>query len=129
MILNDLLIGDIVAVSVFGQEMLIVNSAQLAIDMLEKRSGIYSDRPSMEMGGELVGWKNTLVLIPYGERFRNFRKMFHQVIGTNAAMAKFHTIEELETHRFLQLLLDRPKEFANHVRVYVELRRRTIETT
>ncbi len=29
--------------------------------MLEKKSVIYSDRPVLQMGGELVGWKRTLV--------------------------------------------------------------------
>ncbi|TEB32646.1 cytochrome P450 [Coprinellus micaceus] len=109
--------GDIASISLFGQEFFIVSSAQVAIEMLEKKSAIYSDRPVMEMGGELVGWKHTLVLLPYGDRFRSYRKMFHQVIGTNAAMANFHPVEEAETHRFLKLLLERPKEFANHIRV------------
>jgi hypothetical protein len=111
------LVGDIASISLFGQEFFIVSSAQVAIEMLEKKSAIYSDRPVMEMGGELVGWKHTLVLLPYGDRFRSYRKMFHQVIGTNAAMANFHPVEEAETHRFLKLLLERPKEFANHIRV------------
>ena len=87
--------------------------------MLEKKSSIYSDRPIMPMGGELVGWKNTLVLIPYGDRFRNYRKMFHQLIGTHTAMSNFHHIEELETHRLLKRILAKPEEVAAHVRKYV----------
>ncbi|KAJ2922909.1 hypothetical protein H1R20_g14169, partial [Candolleomyces eurysporus] len=108
--------GDIVSVSIFGQEFIIINSTEVATDLLEKRSSIYSDRPVMPMGGELVGWKNTLVLIPYGERFRTYRKLFHQIIGTHAAMSKFHPVEEEETRNFLQLLLAKPEEFASHVR-------------
>lgn len=108
--------GDIVAVTVFGQEFIILNSTQLALDLLEKRSATYSDRPVMEMGGELVGWKNTLVLIPYGDRFRTYRKLFHQVIGTNAAMANFQAVEEQETHSLLKALLHKPDDFANHLR-------------
>ncbi|KAF6751633.1 cytochrome P450 [Ephemerocybe angulata] len=108
--------GDIVSISIFGQEFVVVNSTDLAIDMLEKRSAIYSDRPVMEMGGELVGWKNTLVLIPYGERFRTYRKMFHQVIGTNVSMSNFHPIEEQETQKFLQALLTKPEDFPSHIR-------------
>jgi len=51
-----------VSVSVFGQQMVILNSAQTAIEMLDKKSLIYSDRPIIPMGGELVGWKKLLVL-------------------------------------------------------------------
>ena len=112
--------GDIVSVSIFGQRMIILNSAQLAMDMLDKKSSIYSDRPIMQMGGELVGWKNTLVLLPYGNRFRNYRKMFHQVIGTPAAMAAFNPIEEEETHKFLKRVLKSPEDLAAHVRKYVQ---------
>lgn len=108
--------GGIVSVSIFGQQLVILNSYKQAIEMLDKKSSIYSDRPIMPMGGELVGWKNTLVLIPYGDRFRNYRKMFHQLIGTHNAMSNFHHIEEMETHRFLKRILAKPEEVAAHVR-------------
>ncbi|KAJ3502046.1 hypothetical protein NLJ89_g9063 [Agrocybe chaxingu] len=108
--------GDIVSVSVFGQQMIILNSAEVAIDMLDKKSSIYSDRPVMQMGGELVGWKNTLVLTPYGDRLRNYRRLFHQCIGSPASMSEFHPVEEKETHRFLKNVLARPEHLADHVR-------------
>jgi cytochrome P450 len=108
--------GDIVSVSFFGQQMIILNSAKHAMEMLDKRSSIYSDRPIMQMGGELVGWKNTLVLIPYGERFRNFRKLFHQAIGTQAAASEFHPVQEIETRRFLRRILANPDDLIAHVR-------------
>ncbi|KAF8961871.1 cytochrome P450 [Flammula alnicola] len=108
--------GDIVSVSVFGQQMIILNSAKTAIEMQDKKSSIYSDRPVMQMGGELVGWKNTLVLIPYGDRFRNYRKLFHQTIGSHAAMSQFHPVEEVETNRFLKRVLTNPDDLVAHVR-------------
>ncbi|CAA7266287.1 unnamed protein product [Cyclocybe aegerita] len=108
--------GDIISVSVLGQQMIILNSAEVAIDMLDKKSSVYSDRPVMQMGGELVGWKNTLVLIPYGDRFRNYRRLFHQSIGTPASMSEFHAVEEKETHRFLKNVLAQPEHLADHVR-------------
>jgi len=109
-------LGDMVTVSIFGQPMIIVNSAKTAMEMMDKKSAIYSDRPVMQMGGELVGWKNTLVLIPYGDRHRNYRKLFHQVIGSNATMSLFYPVEELETHRFLKLVLKNPDELVAHIR-------------
>ncbi|KAJ3560510.1 hypothetical protein NP233_g10793 [Leucocoprinus birnbaumii] len=108
--------GDLVSVTVFGQKMVIVNSVEVATELLEKRGSIYSDRPVMEMGGEMVGWKNTLVLVPYGDRFRSYRKLFHQLIGSNASMSQFYPIEEAETHKFLQRLLSTPQDLAKHVR-------------
>jgi len=108
--------GDMVSVSVFGQQMIIVNSAKTANEMFEKKSSIYSDRPIMQMGGELVGWKNTLVLIPYGKRFQNYRKFFHQVIGTPSSMNRFLPAEEAEARKFLKSVLVNPDDLATHVR-------------
>ena len=109
-------IGPMATVSILGQQMIIVNSAKTALDMLDKKSAIYSDRPVMPMGGELVGWKDTLVLVPYGDRFRNYRKFFHQVIGSNASVSLFYPIEELETHRFLKSVLKNPDDLVTHIR-------------
>ncbi|KAH9047990.1 cytochrome P450 [Lactarius deliciosus] len=37
--------GDLMYLSVFGQGILVVNSQRVAVDLLDKRSNIYSDRP------------------------------------------------------------------------------------
>ncbi|KAG7085519.1 hypothetical protein E1B28_003079 [Marasmius oreades] len=108
--------GKISSVTVFGQTIVILNSAETADEMLDKHGSIYSDRPIIPMGGELVGWKNTLVLTPYGDRFRNYRRLAHQLFGNTNLMKAFHPIEELETHRFVKRLLTRPDDFAEHVR-------------
>jgi hypothetical protein len=39
------ILGDIVYSRVLGQHIIIVSSMQIARDLLEKRSAIYSDRP------------------------------------------------------------------------------------
>ncbi|KAG5654671.1 hypothetical protein H0H81_009920 [Sphagnurus paluster] len=108
--------GDISSITVLGQPMIILNSAKAAYEMLDKKSPIYSDRPVLQMGGNLVGWKNTLVLLPYGDRFRRFRRMFHGVIGSRASMKNFAQIEEAETHRFLGRVLTKPSDLSAHIR-------------
>ncbi|KAG6879999.1 hypothetical protein C0992_008206 [Termitomyces sp. T32_za158] len=70
----------------------------------------------MQFGGNLVGWKNTLVLLPYGDRFRRYRRLAHGIIGSHASMKKFSHIEELETHKFLRRVMESPTNLANHVR-------------
>jgi hypothetical protein len=39
--------GDIVFFRVMGKPMLLISSADIALDLMEKRSGIYSDKPAM----------------------------------------------------------------------------------
>ncbi|KAG6865993.1 hypothetical protein C0991_009665 [Blastosporella zonata] len=108
--------GKIASITVLGRPIIILNSAKIANEMLDKKSPIYSDRPVLEMGGNLCGWKNTLVLLPYGDRFRRFRRMAHAIIGSRASMKRFWYIEELETHKFLRRVLAKPTDIATHVR-------------
>lgn len=109
-------VGDISHVEVLGQHIVVLNNANVAMEMLDKKGTSYSDRPVLPMGGELVGWKHTLVLLPYGDHFREYRKNFARVIGSRAAMDTYHPIEEIETHRFLQRVLAKPAELSQHVR-------------
>ncbi|KDR83471.1 hypothetical protein GALMADRAFT_645322 [Galerina marginata CBS 339.88] len=108
--------GDICSVTVVGQPLIILNSARVASDMLDKKSGIYSDRPVLQMGGELVGWKNTMVLLPYGDRFRRYRRLFHSLIGTSSAVRCYYPSEELEARRFLRRVLMKPDDLSAEVR-------------
>lgn len=98
-----------------GKTIVIVNSAKVAIDMLEKHGAIYSDRPRIEMGGELVGWGHILALLPYGDRVRNYRKLIHQSIGNQDLMSEYNPGGEQETRRFLRRVLENPDELAAHV--------------
>ena len=45
--------GPISSVEVFGSTMIIVNDREVAVDLLDKRSAIYSSRPALTFGGEL----------------------------------------------------------------------------
>lgn len=46
-------IGDVIHLSALGQSIIILNSARSIYDLLERRSALYSDRPSTVMAGEL----------------------------------------------------------------------------
>ncbi|KAF8521782.1 cytochrome P450 [Hysterangium stoloniferum] len=69
--------GDLVCLNVFGTCLLYINSTEMAYELLDKRSAIYSDRPIVPMF-ELAGMPWSLALIPYGERWRQHRHAFHQ---------------------------------------------------
>ncbi|KAG1872931.1 cytochrome P450 [Suillus subalutaceus] len=108
--------GAISHVEVLGQHIIVLNSVKSAVDMLDKKGTVYSDRPVLPMGGELVGWKHTLGLLPYGDRFRQYRKNIHQIMGNRAALDVYHPIEEIETRRFLKRVFSNPEQLQTHVR-------------
>ncbi|KAG1781057.1 cytochrome P450 [Suillus placidus] len=109
--------GAISHVKVLGQHIIVINSVKSAVDMLDKKGALYSDRPVLPMGGELVGWKHSLGLVTYGDRFRQQRKNIHQIMGNRAALDVYHPIEETETRRFLKRVFSNPEQLQVHVRL------------
>ncbi|PBK93427.1 cytochrome P450 [Armillaria gallica] len=108
--------GDIVSVSILGRRLVIINSAQMAISMLDKKSSIYSDRPVIGMGGELVGWKNSMIFMSYGTRFRNGRRLAHQLFGNSVNIKQFLPMLEKETRRSLKRIFTGPEGLSEHIR-------------
>src|SRR5262245_34396895 len=109
--------GPITSVSIFGQDFVIVNSFEAAIDMMEKRGTTYSDRPQIPMA-ELSGWGAALAITPYSEdRLRIGRKACHKGIGTPLAMSQFYPVQEQEVQRLLSRLLVTPEKLREHLRL------------
>ncbi|KAK7036970.1 OrdA protein [Favolaschia claudopus] len=108
--------GDICSVSLFGQPIVILNSATI-IEDLNENTAAFSTRPRLPMAGELVGYDQTLVLIPYGPRFRTYRKYFANQIGSLGGVQQV-IVMETEIHRFLKRLLLNPgaDAISNHLR-------------
>ncbi|KAG1734315.1 cytochrome P450 [Suillus lakei] len=101
---------------VLGRHIIVLNSVKATMEMLDNKGTLYSDRPILHMTGELVGLKNSLPLLPYGDRFRRYRRNFHRVIGNRAAVCAYNEIGEVETHRFLKRVLAKSDELQKHVR-------------
>ncbi|KIJ07546.1 hypothetical protein PAXINDRAFT_19268 [Paxillus involutus ATCC 200175] len=108
--------GDLASASLLGTHVILIGSAKIAEDLIEKRSVNYSDRPRSVMCGELSGWGKIMLLSNYNDWFRAHRKLFAQEIGSNSTVAKFHRMIEFETRRSLRCILDDPARLQAHVR-------------
>ncbi|THU90807.1 cytochrome P450 [Dendrothele bispora CBS 962.96] len=95
--------SDLIHMEAFGQHYVVINSFKAANEILEKRALISSSRPFTLMD-EFGGWGNVLGLLPYADRWRNFRKLFHQNFRPNGAI-KFRPVQLEKIHRFLRDLL------------------------
>ncbi|KAK7892475.1 hypothetical protein LTR67_007572 [Exophiala xenobiotica] len=111
------LYGPISSITVMGQTIVILNDAQSAIELLDKRSAIYSSRPRLVFGFEMCGWRNLLAGQPYGERFRAYRKHAHSLMGGSHLLDKFGQVQEQEVGRFLLRVLQKPQDFVDHLRI------------
>ncbi|KAG1851303.1 cytochrome P450 [Suillus subalutaceus] len=108
--------GDITHIEVLGRHIIVLNSVKTAMEMMDRKSILYSDRPVLPMVGELVGWKDSLPLLSYGDRLRRQRKNIQRVIGSRAAVDVYNETEEVETLRFLKRVLARPDRLQEHIR-------------
>ncbi|KAK0206061.1 cytochrome P450 oxidoreductase OrdA-like protein [Desarmillaria ectypa] len=108
--------GPISSLSIMGQHIIILNDMQTAIDLLEKRSSIYSDRFSSIFGGIMCGWRASLAMSPNGHRFRAIRKTLHQTIGTKSSLQQFTSLQTTEIRRLLTKILKSPDQLEYYIR-------------
>ncbi|KAH7884746.1 cytochrome P450 [Phlebopus sp. FC_14] len=101
--------GDIVSCRVLGQQYIILNSVKVAKALVEQRSNIYSDRPSIALTA-LSGLDFNTARLPYGGRWRVHRKMYHLVINTEA-IQRYHPLLLNTGHVLLESLLHTPEDY------------------
>ena len=111
------LYGPVSSITVLGQDIVILNDVEAVMELLEKRSSIYSDRPSFTFAGDLVGWKYVLGLAKYGDLMRAQRKHFHQIIGTQKLVEKFWSLQDIEAKRFVKRIIEEPMKLEHHARL------------
>ncbi|KAJ7125759.1 cytochrome P450 [Mycena crocata] len=100
--------SDICHLDVAGTSMLIISSAEVANDLLEKRSALYSDRARVPMMTELMGWDFLI-------GWRSHRWLFHHEFHFTAARA-FQPCERAAINELLRRLLSSPDNCMDHLR-------------
>ncbi|EMD31245.1 hypothetical protein CERSUDRAFT_100592 [Gelatoporia subvermispora B] len=107
--------GDIIHLSALGTEIVVLSSPKVVSDLLEKRSTIYSDRPTLPMAGELVGYKDALPLCAYGPRYREMRKLLADVISTRSSKVLYPMYLQ-KVQLFLARIAEDPSALRAHIR-------------
>ncbi|KAJ3788994.1 cytochrome P450 2 Le.CYP2 [Lentinula aff. detonsa] len=92
---------------------LITNNAEVAIDLLEKRARIYSDR-AMTPIMKLCGGENLLSVECYSDKWRKDRRVFQQTFR-QAAISHFYPAQYNKIHEFLRKLLLMPEDSMKHI--------------
>ncbi|KAH9977451.1 cytochrome P450 [Russula compacta] len=77
--------GDVIHLHSFGRNIVVLNSNQAAVDLLDKRGTTYSGRPKMLIL-EMMGWFPTLAFLSYGKLFLRHRKMFQHHFAPREAL-------------------------------------------
>ena len=117
-------------VSALGQGVLVINSQRVAVDLLEKRSNIYSDRRNFISAGELATRNLPLSMTPYGDlyvadnliftyadlifqRWRRFRRVVVEGF-TKSTVHRFYPIQGREAPMLVLALIKSPSDSEKH---------------
>ncbi|KAJ3808457.1 cytochrome P450 [Lentinula aff. lateritia] len=96
--------SDIVHVNIAGNSVIILNTSEAAMELLERRSSIYSSR-----------WEWSFISMPYGQKWNAQRKLVVNMF--NANNPEHHEPQELKSTRlFLLKLYEKPEDFVHLLR-------------
>ncbi|KAI0279216.1 cytochrome P450 [Russula aff. rugulosa BPL654] len=107
--------GNIIYLNAAGQSMVILNSQKVAADLLDRRAGIYSDRPRNIVASDIMTGGLLVVFTRYNDIWRRMRKAAHE--GLNKGLVK--DFYETQTKEALLLAaggLAEPAQWDKHLR-------------
>lgn len=92
--------GPVVYTKMGAQDWVWLNSPKAIKDLIDKRSGKYSSRPRLPMMFEATSNENRIIFMPYGERWRNLRKIAHAGLNANIS-ATYKPVQEFESKQLI----------------------------
>ncbi|KAH9475493.1 Cytochrome P450 monooxygenase COX2 [Psilocybe cubensis] len=107
--------SDILHAEALGNHVVILNSREDAIALLEQHAKLYSDRPQMPIF-PLMGWEFNVALLPYGDEWRQHRRVCQQNFNPQTAR-KYESLQMEKVRGFLQSLIETPEQFDAHNKV------------
>ncbi|KAG1739327.1 cytochrome P450 [Suillus lakei] len=110
--------GEIVYSRLFSQDIVIINSERVAHDLLDRRSHNYSTRPTGLMHVlDFFGTEFASIFLPYSDRWRLHRRIFHQAFRLEAAPS-FRPIQMRNAHNLVLNLLASSEVYGTHLHTF-----------
>ncbi|KAJ6472441.1 cytochrome P450 [Mycena sanguinolenta] len=101
--------GPVMHLQVLGRDMIILDSYQAALDLLDKRGLIYSDRPKFTLY-QLLGWDPSFVFVSYGTKTQIVQWQMHQSYLSRHNIGDFKLMQTEQSRRLVQNLMESPPE-------------------
>ncbi|KAJ8494799.1 hypothetical protein ONZ45_g13113 [Pleurotus djamor] len=107
--------GPVVYLRALGKHLVILNNHATASELLDKRSGIYSDRPRNIIAGEILTNGCAMALARYDDIWRRMRRACHEAVGPQICKEYFATLDA-EAAVLVSTLVESPQDFNEHIR-------------
>jgi cytochrome P450 len=88
----------------------VVSTEKVANDLMRERGTLYSSREQFPMAAQLLSDNLRPLFLPYGELWRNGRKLIHHLTMSSAANS-YQPIQEEESVRMLRDLIRAPADY------------------
>ncbi|KAH6915729.1 cytochrome P450 [Coprinopsis sp. MPI-PUGE-AT-0042] len=108
--------SDIIHLNAAGESLIVLNSVADARELLGKRSAKYSSRRHAIMANELMGWGWLMSGLPYGQAWRDRRKLFQKIFDRHSNMEMVEERTTQYAYRMIGQLLEAPDDFQEHIR-------------
>ncbi|KAG1768028.1 cytochrome P450 [Suillus placidus] len=109
--------GDIIYARLFSKPVIVINSEEVAKDLFERRSHVYSDRPQSILY-EPFAVDFNIVFMPYGDRWRLHRRILHQAFR-QVEIPSYHALQLRSAHKMLFSLLQNPDDYSSHFQMFI----------
>ncbi|KAF8488636.1 cytochrome P450 [Russula emetica] len=96
--------GEVMYLDGAGQPIVMCNSLKSAFELLDRRSGNYSDRPRLIMAQEILNGGLSFALMSHDDRWRRLRRAAHEAL-TKRALQGYHPIQMKEATILVSSLL------------------------
>lgn len=93
----------------------IVNSARVARDLMDKRSDIYNDRPRFIMGNEIITDNTFLGFMRTGPKVRAFRRILSEVLSNQGVKTMVNPVQLKEARYLVRALSKDPDSYKNAI--------------
>ncbi|KAG8717438.1 hypothetical protein FRC09_014278 [Ceratobasidium sp. 395] len=103
-------IGDIISLVTPFHTRIIVNTSELASELLDKQAAATSDRPREVMVNEILGWSTSVGFHTHNERHKKLRRVLASALHPSAARS--YASQHLDsTHDLLRRVVNDPANF------------------
>ena len=108
--------GDIFYFKAAGRKSVVLNTPKAVLDLLDKRSAIYSERPIFHFAGTILGFDRGTALVQHNEIHKRSRRYLTQTMGPGA-VKRYWGLQQYETARFLQRSINEPDTLIKQLRL------------
>ncbi|THH30478.1 hypothetical protein EUX98_g3693 [Antrodiella citrinella] len=106
-------IRDVVHAKLPGKSVVLLGSYEAAVDLLEKRSAVYSQKTMTEVLN-LIGWEWNIAVVAYDADWRVHRRITHQYFNKDVVQ-EYQSTQRDEIRASLLRILDSPEDALKHV--------------